>query len=118
MERGGDEYITIEVMVGGVTKVRVDKGVPVHELLEQCRTGGMVRIRVCITPDINGDIMVGSPDVLHYEGEGSQGNNPLMLLTSGRHVDPYVGGWGLPRDVQKERENSWGSGSKHCYIGI
>ena len=50
---------------------------------------------------VDEDIRVSSTDVLNDEGEGSQSYKPLVLLLSGRHVDFYVDGQGLPRDVQK-----------------
>ena len=73
----------------------------------------MVGAEVCISSDINGDVRMGSLDVINYEGECSQGNNPLMILPSGRQVDPYVGRWGLPRDVKKEGKSRRGSSRKH-----
>ena len=100
--------ITIEEVVGGVSKVKADQRASVQELSEQCRPGGMVGVGVCIPSYVDRDFRVSSLDVFYDEGEGSQSYEPLMLLPSSRQVDSNVGGWGLPRDVKNRRENRLG----------
>ena len=108
MEREGDEHVqqavpsptTIEVLVSGVVKVKTGLRVSCQKLSEECRPGGMVEVGVCIPSDIDGNVRVSSSGVLHDEGEGGHSYQPLMLLSPGGQVEPYMDRWGMSRDVQ------------------
>ena len=118
VELGVGGAVTSEVVVGGVVEFKARDGVFGEDVVEEVGSGGMVRVDISVTSEVDGC----APVLLGEGGEDGvkdrEGEKEVSLAAAGGEVEADVDGRGESGDVEEDGEDCRGCGGQHRDKGV